>query len=209
MCLQEGLRLHKFVSNSKYVLAAILSQDQAKAIQDLDLIHDALPLERALGIHWCVESDTFQFQIHLKDQPWARRGIFSTVCSVYDPLGFAAPVSKQILQELCKDQMDWDSPLPQDIRPQREQWRSNLFLLESLRIKRCFKLTNFVGANNELERALSEMNQSKINKMLFTKYCDYLKFKMNIPSPSHMVGVWEWQIRSICSMLATLIHQAG
>ena len=83
-------------------------------------MYDSLPLERALGIQWYIQSDIFQFQVHLKDQPLTRRGVLSTVCSVHDPLGFTAPVvlvGKQILQELYKDQMDWDSPLPQYLRP--------------------------------------------------------------------------------------------
>ena len=50
-----------------------------------------LILERALGVHWCVESDTFGFRILVKDKPLTRRGILSIVSSIYDPLGFAAP----------------------------------------------------------------------------------------------------------------------
>jgi len=57
-----------------------------------------------------------------------------------------------------------------------------------MQIKRCFKLTNFVGANNELERALSEMNHDKINKMLLTKNWDYFKFNERSFSESH--GWW-------------------
>jgi hypothetical protein len=34
---------------------------------------DALPIERALGVQWCVESDTFKFRIELADRPLTRR----------------------------------------------------------------------------------------------------------------------------------------
>ena len=58
---------------------------------------------------------TFQFRIILQDRPLTRRGILSTVSSVYDPLGFLAPViltGRQILQSLCRDKSDWDDPVP-------------------------------------------------------------------------------------------------
>ena len=30
---------------------------------------DKLPIERALDVHWCIESDAFKFRIELKDKP--------------------------------------------------------------------------------------------------------------------------------------------
>lgn len=59
-------------------------------MKDLDLDNDSLPMERALGGQWCVQSDLFKFNIMLRDRPLTRRGILSTVSSVYDPLGFLA-----------------------------------------------------------------------------------------------------------------------
>ena len=92
MCSKGGLHLHKFISNFKSVIEHIPQEDRAKGIKDLDLRQDKLPVERALGIQWCVESDTFQFRKVLRDRPLTRRGILSTINSVYDPLGFLAPV---------------------------------------------------------------------------------------------------------------------
>ena len=40
-----------------------------------------------------------------------RRGILSTISSIYDPIGFVAPLSlqgKQVLQELCREGVEWD-----------------------------------------------------------------------------------------------------
>lgn len=92
ICARGGMRLHKFISNSKEVIAKIAPDDRAKGVKDLDLHNDVLPIERALGVQWCVESDTFQFRIVLQDKPLTRRGILSTISSVYEPLGFLAPV---------------------------------------------------------------------------------------------------------------------
>ena len=146
LCKKGAVRLHKFISNSKAVMLSIPSEDHAKGMKDLDLVHDSLLIERALGVHWCVESDTFRFRITLKDQPLTRRGILSTVSSVYDPLGFVAPVilvGKQILQQMCADGHGWDSPLPDELRSRWQQWRTELFALENLRIRRCFKPSDF------------------------------------------------------------------
>ncbi|KAL0165725.1 hypothetical protein M9458_037569, partial [Cirrhinus mrigala] len=52
-----GLNLTKWISNSRSVLASIPDEERAKEVKDLDL--DSLPAERALGVYWCVQSDTF------------------------------------------------------------------------------------------------------------------------------------------------------
>ena len=55
-----------------------------------------------------------------------RRGILASVSSVYDPLGLVAPfllTGKQIVQDLCKNQTDWDEPIPDVFRTRWEKWR--------------------------------------------------------------------------------------
>ena len=66
MCNRGGFRLHKFVSNSKEGIRRIPEPDRADGVKELDLDLDSLPLERALGVQWCVESDCFQFSIVLR-----------------------------------------------------------------------------------------------------------------------------------------------
>ena len=142
ICARGGMRLHKFISNSKEVIAKIATDDRAKGVKDLDLHNDVLPIECALGVQWCVESDTFQFRIVLQDKPLTRRGILSTISSVYNPLGFLAPViltGRQILQSLCRDKSDWDDPVPEPLRHSWEKWRNSLHHLEKLKIQRCYK----------------------------------------------------------------------
>ena len=93
-----------------------------------------------------MENYSFQFRITLRDLPLTRRGVMSTISSVYDPLGFIAPVilkGKKILQQLGRDNSDWDTPLSDTISAQWESWRTSLFLFESLKIKRCLKPDNF------------------------------------------------------------------
>ncbi|CAG2223319.1 unnamed protein product [Mytilus edulis] len=69
--------------------------------------------------------------------------------------------------------------------------------------------TNFVGAERELREAYSEMDDKSIRQFLSNEGCDFVEFKMNVPSASHMGGVWERQIRSVRNVLASLMHQSG
>lgn len=142
MCRKGGVRLHKFSSNSREVLSHVLPEDRASGLENIEICNDGLHVERTLGVQWCIESDSFQFRIVLSDKPLTRRGVLSTVSSVYDPLGFISPVilvGKQILQQLCAQNADWDDPIPEVLKLKWEQWRNELSILGSLKISRCFK----------------------------------------------------------------------
>lgn len=70
----------------------------------------------------------------------------STVASIFDPLGFVAPfilVGKQILQQMCRDKVGWDEPLPADLRPQWESWLLDLQNLTDVKIQRCYLPADF------------------------------------------------------------------
>ena len=69
--------------------------------------------------------------------------------------------------------------------------------------------TNFVGAERELAEAISEMDENQIQQFLLQEGCDYFSFKMNVPSASHMGGIWERQIRSVRNVLSALLFHHG
>lgn len=66
VCATGGFKLTKWTSNSRAVLASVPAEERAKEVKDLDLDKDKLPVERALGIRWDIESDTFFFMITQK-----------------------------------------------------------------------------------------------------------------------------------------------
>ncbi|KAJ8375829.1 hypothetical protein SKAU_G00064090 [Synaphobranchus kaupii] len=138
LCSTGKLRLHKFISNSNEVLATIPKEECAEAAKDLDMALGELHMERALGVQWCIASDEFQFRVVVKENPLTRRGVLSTVASVYDPLGFVAPfilLGKKILQQMCRDKLSWDDDLPDDLRPLWEFWLQDLQNLAGVKIK--------------------------------------------------------------------------
>ena len=65
--------------------------------------------------------------------------------------------------------------------------------------------TNFVGAESELKEAVAEMDQAKISAFLTQQGCDWIRWEKNTPKASNMGGVWERMIRTVKSVLMSLI----
>ena len=110
MCKSGGFNLTKFLSNSKELLATIPEEKRKEGVKDKDLSGD-LPNDKALGICWNIEKDTFSFKINLDRKPITKRGLLSMISSIYDPLGYAAPFvleGRRILQRLCNKNVQWD-----------------------------------------------------------------------------------------------------
>ncbi len=146
LCALGGLRLHKFVSNDKAVLKTIPPSECAVDVTAVDLSLTDQPLERALGIYWHLEHDHFKFRVIFKDQPATCRGILSTVASLFDPLGFLASFllkGKTVLQEMCRNGMGWDDPLPDGLQPGWEHWKADLFNLEKIQVPHCIVPAGF------------------------------------------------------------------
>ena len=70
----------------------------------------------------------------------------------------------------------------------------------------CDNGTNFVGARNELQRNFKEMDHNRISEFLLSQSCDWLSWKNNPPSASHMGGVWERQIRTVRKVLSAILR---
>ena len=102
----------------------------------------------------------------------SRRGILSTVSSVYDPLGLVAPfilLGKRILQELCREGVDWDDDIPDNIRARWEKWRAELPLLERLKVPRCYKPEDFGEVKTVELHHFSDASQNGYGQ------CSYLR----------------------------------
>ena len=100
---EGGFRITKLASNSPQVLEALRQGERANPSISLDL--NQLPVGRALGLHWDADLETSQFKVIPTNKPPTKRGILSTVSSLYDPLGFLGPFllpAKVTLQELWR-----------------------------------------------------------------------------------------------------------
>lgn len=146
LCASGGFKLSKWTSNSRLLLQSIPESERAKDVKNLDLAKDALPIERALGVLWCENSDSFKFRVNMKDKPMTKRGVLSVVSSIYDPLGFVAPVvlpAKMILQKLCKEKISWDQEISQHLLHDWSTWLNQLPQLSDFQINRCIKPSDF------------------------------------------------------------------
>lgn len=146
LCDHGGLRLHKFNSNHKDVLSCIAPSERAETTDPLKLSPEVTSEGHILDIQWSMVSDSFSFNIMVKDHSPTRRGLLSVVASLYDPLGFIAPFTlsgKQILQELCHKGIGWDDPVPEQLCSRWEEWKNGLQALKDITIPRCYHPENF------------------------------------------------------------------
>ncbi|VDI72544.1 Hypothetical predicted protein [Mytilus galloprovincialis] len=122
-------------------MSAFHASDLASNLKDLDLECDSKPLQRSLGLSWDVNTDNFLFQLSSENKPITRRGILSTINSLYDPLGFLAPViiqGKLLLRKIVSETVDWDQPLSDETADEWKSWRDTLIAIETLRIPRTY-----------------------------------------------------------------------
>lgn len=175
------LRLHKVVSNSVEVTEAFPTEDRSKDVRDLDLRCDSLPALRSLGVFWDLETDAFTFEVSLPEKPFTRRGVLSIVNSVYDPLGFVAPVmleGRKILQQLVlmgerraenKTPLAWDDPLPTVMMNRWTRWRDSLVELQHLSVPRCYHPREFGTVTRAELHAFSDASQDAIGVAVYLR----------------------------------------
>ena len=117
MCEEGGFKLTKFVSNDLKVLNSIPESCKAPDMKLIDMSDKVSVIERALGVTWVIKNDTIGFRIALQDKPCTKRGLLSTVSSIYDPLGLVGPFlleGKKILQEVTRGSAGWDEPISEE-----------------------------------------------------------------------------------------------
>lgn len=148
LCAKGGFQLLKWTSNSRAVLASVPEARRSKSTRQLYLDCENLPVEKALGLSWCAETDAFTFQLTLERKPNTRRGILSMVSSIFDPLGFLAPftlVPKLLLQEMCRLNLSWDDPIPNSMAQCWTEWLKGLEKIAEFKVRRCIRPNDFEG----------------------------------------------------------------
>ena len=134
-----GFKLTKWAGNDEEVLSQIAPENRTKPM--VDLVLDDKPGEHVLGVKWDVDMDAFLFESIHKEHQFTRRGILSTVSTLYDPLGLVAPwilPAKVLLQDLCRKQLGWDTPLSADDVIVWQRWLQDLDHISQIKIPRCF-----------------------------------------------------------------------
>ncbi|EPB76641.1 Pao retrotransposon peptidase [Ancylostoma ceylanicum] len=108
------MNLREFTSNSTLLTEELKASDRATQ-----------QCPKVLGIVWNAPRDVIQLSCHIPIHPKiTKRVVMSTIAAIYDPLGWLVPLllqAKIFLQELWKQQYDWDVPLPND---KKQHWQS-------------------------------------------------------------------------------------
>lgn len=131
-----GFNLTKWQSTSTHVMESIPTNQQGKVGLEKNIGNENV----VLGIKWSLEKDEFYFASETIDKPVTKRGLLAVTNSLYDPLGFIAPVileARVIYRSACREQRDWDEPLSDLIKIKWERWCKSLSDLQDLRIPRC------------------------------------------------------------------------
>lgn len=147
--------------------------DIAKAgeTKSISLLKGTESSVRVLGLAWDPEKDFISYEVTLNfskkrrgvrtgpdlsvtDLPKAlpefltKRTVLEQVMKIYDPLGLVCPftlLAKVYLREVWSRKLDWDTPLPVDLKAKWKQFFITLFRLEQLRFPRCLRPNDAIG----------------------------------------------------------------
>ena len=146
MCRAGGFNLTKFVSTNNEVINSIPLEKRAKGLKTLHKFGKSPTVESALGIQWHLLKDEFGFKVNLEHSDNTRRGCLTTLSRIHDPAGwgcvFLLP-GRKILQKTAHTSFGWDDQLPPETLKKWVEWRNEIAILNELRIKRCYRSSDF------------------------------------------------------------------
>ena len=134
---KASFNLTKWCSNCPEIIKHLLENELSKSLQINALAKNSS--ERVLGVNWNLNTDCFYFVVELPDKPCTKRGVLSSINSIFDPLGFLCPViveAKLLYRRLCELELEWDEPIPSLEFNKWQQWIRTLEHLKSMSIPR-------------------------------------------------------------------------
>ena len=89
------------MSNNEQAVTAVSERDRAKSF--VSTLLGKKGSEQVLGVEWNITADSFPIKVDIPQKSDSTRGILAMTHSLFDPLGFVAPVllePKLLLREL-------------------------------------------------------------------------------------------------------------
>ncbi|KAK3104599.1 hypothetical protein FSP39_005889 [Pinctada imbricata] len=172
---EAKIRLHKIVSNDMDVMNSFPTEDLEKNLKTLDIYADELPMQQSLGLSWDINSDCMTFSARIPDKPFTKRGLLSVINSLFDPLGFIAPIvihGRILYREICEYKEGWDDPLQNDREKEWSDWRLSLDALENLRIPRMLTPISLTSAITKEVHIYSDASGKAILAVAFLRTSD-------------------------------------
>ncbi|KAL0832508.1 hypothetical protein ABMA28_000724 [Loxostege sticticalis] len=140
-----GFELHKWCSNDINALSDIPQEKLSFDSVQFDR-HDPLTI-KTLGVSYEVQTDQFKFtepKKHSCDIA-TKRTVLSYISQFFDPLGLINPIivkAKLLLQKIWQSQLDWDTPLPEDLNTLWISFYSEMQLMCPIHVQRNLNMSN-------------------------------------------------------------------
>lgn len=133
-------RLTNVMNNAGFILDKWRSNVHA----DANLSDKNLTVEsdsKILGVSWDCTNDQicYSFSYAFKQDVISKRNILSIIAQFFDSLGILAPIiiaGKLIMQDLWKEKIAWDDPVPRTIQLVWLDYRNQLNLINHIKIPR-------------------------------------------------------------------------
>ena len=172
-----NMKLHKIISNSQEVLDAFPGAVKTTSITTLPSEGDGTA---ALGVQWNTENDNFLLIPNLPSRPFSKRGILSTINSLFDPIGIASPVilygrimQRHILHNHpLLEKYGWDDLLPSPYFGPWSNWLNSLDQLSKFQIPRGFYPEGFIPIRQELH-VFSDASEHAIGHVNYLRSIDH------------------------------------
>ena len=136
-----GFLLRTWNSSCPQVLQNL--SPELKDSQPVQMLPASDQYTKTLGIAWNAKGD--HFRLTIADPPplesITKRALVSDIAKTFDVLGWFSPSTikaKIFLQQLWEQKVDWDEPVPIQIRDTWFQWRSELPMLSEVHVPRCY-----------------------------------------------------------------------
>lgn len=136
---QGGFTLRKWASNETSILEN-LPEKLKSTSQNVEFSGDSS--QKILGLVWNSKDDVLKIHIASFKSINTKRELLSTIARIYDPLGILSPTTillKIMMQDLWKDKIPWDDPIPNSIMNTWLEFNSQIDLLKSIGINRYFR----------------------------------------------------------------------
>lgn len=134
------LTLRKWASNEARVLENIPIENRAL---NMTFEIDKYDSIKTLGVYWAPNTDELHFTIDMSKLSQSlritKRKLLSDASKLFDPCGILSPITikaKIMMQEIWKKGTDWDSLVHDEIQSEWNQYKSELPLIEHIKLKR-------------------------------------------------------------------------
>ncbi|KAH9638504.1 hypothetical protein HF086_007474 [Spodoptera exigua] len=130
-----GFNLRKWKANSSALLDEVICDQENFDFKQVEST-------KTLGLGWNPTKDNFLFNSKIMPSTGStttKRAFLSEISKLYDPLGWISPLTiklKILFQDVWKAKIQWDEPIPTDIRNEWEKIKNDIMVINEIEIPR-------------------------------------------------------------------------